>query len=569
MIKRTWGIQAKLLLLMVGIIILTASIFVWFFIAHERNFLLSLGIPPPRIEIFVTRISQNLALILSLIIIFSIVILLFFIKKILFPILKLSSETRMIVGGNLDYPISVETEDEIGEIAKDFKVLEKSLKATIRDLRKRSKEIEALLKATTSMATKLNSQEILKLAMEYITSFLGYDYVLISQLSEDKKETINHIFSGEKEIQQAIEDIIEMPISSVKASFLDLPFIQELYKGKIIIKKELRELIGKAMPESACDAIQVLIGAKSFINIPLLIKENIAYFLLISSPKEEIAKTDLDALSIFIHHAGLALENVKLHQEKALWIEELERTVEEKTKELEVVHKKISHQEKIIALGTMAGRMAHELKNPLAIIRSNVYYLKKKIPKEFIKYLEMIGRAEERSNIVIDETMGFVKGVFLKRDFCNVNHIIEEVLRSLSNEIIKVDVIKELGENIPSIPLDFHWIHNLFVNIIINAVQAIEEKGSFYLDTQKRGIIKIKSSFIDNNVEVSISDSGGGVSSEIRNRVFDPFFGTKIRGTGLGLAICKEIADKHNGTISISDSEYKGACFTIRLPVNE
>lgn len=569
MTKKTWGIQAKLLLLMVGIIILTASIFVWFFIAEERNFLLGLGIPPPRIEIFVTRISQNLALILSLIIIFSIVILLLFIKKILFSILKLSSETRMVVGGNLDYPISVETEDEIGEIAKDFKVLEKSLKATIRDLRKRSKEIEALLKATTSMATKLNSQEILKLVMEYITSFLGYDYVFISQLSEDKKETINHVFSGEKEIQQAIEDIIEMPISSVKASLLDLPFIQELYKGKIIIKKELKELIGKVIPESACDAIQILIGAKNFINIPLLIKENIAYFLLISSSKEEIAKTDLDALSIFVYHVKLALENVKLHQEKALWIEELEKIVEKRTKELEISHKKLAQQEKIIALGTMAGRMAHELKNPLAIIRSNVYYLKKKVPKEFIKYLEMIGRAEERSDIVINETMGFVKGVFLKRDFCNVNHIIDEALESLSNEMIGIDVIKEFQEDIPEIPLDSYWIHNLFVNVIINAVQAIEEKGNFYLGTQKAGIIKIKSSFIDNNIEVSISDSGGGVPPEIRDRIFDPFFGTKTKGTGLGLAISKEIVDKHNGTISVSEGEYKGACFTIRLPGNE
>ncbi|MEW6007743.1 MAG: ATP-binding protein, partial [bacterium] len=271
--------------------------------------------------------------------------------------------------------------------------------------------------------------------------------------------------------------------------------------------------------------------------------------------------------SIFFHCADLALKNAEFYEEKERFAEELEKTLEQKTKELEGVHKKLTHQEKMVALGTMASRIGHELKNPLAIIKSNVYFLKKKVPQEFIKYLEMIGRAEERANIVVEETMGFVKGVLLRSDLVNINRIIEEALRSLSNELIKVDVLKELSADIPPIPLDSHWIHNLFANIIINAVQAMEGEGVFYPNLEKIGRIKIKSQVLDNNIEVSISDSGPGVPQEIKNKVFEPFFGTKIRGTGLGLAISKEIVDKHQGTISVSESEDKGACFTIRIPI--
>ncbi len=566
MINRRFGIQTKILFLVLIIIILTISILIWFFMGEEHNFLLKIGIAPTEIEIFTTRISQKLAFILSLIVLFSLVVLSISIKKILSPILKLSQATRSIVSGDLDYLVNIETGDEIGEIAKDFRVMEKSLKATIRDLRKRNKEIEVIFKASTSL-TKLDSQEILRLIMEYITSFLGYDYVLISSLSEDKKETIGHIFSGDAQIKQAIEDIIERPLSSIRVPISDLPIANELMEGKIVIKKNIKDFIGSAVGESASDAIQVLMGAKNFIDIPLFVKENIAYFILISTSKGEITKSDETALSIFVHHAGLALENAKLYEEKANFARCLEKIVKERTKELDEASKKIAHQEKMVALGTMAGRMGHELKNPLAIIRSNVYFLKKKIPQDFIKYLEMIGRAEERANIVIDETMGFVSGVLLKRNLVDINHIIEEALKSLSHELVKVNVEKELSANIPSILVDSHWIHNLFVNIIINAIQSLDGEGVFHPNLKKLGRIKITSQVIDKNIEVSISDSGPGVPQDIRDKIFEPFFGTKIKGTGLGLAICKEIIDKHNGIISVSDSEEGGACFTIKLPI--
>jgi|GEM_PF-6526209 len=568
MISKKISIQAKILVLMLLIIIITASILISFFIKEEKNFLLTIGIAPYKIETFATKIQGKLTLILSLIVLFSLAILSIFIKKILAPILKLSLATRSVVSGDLDYPVSIDTEDEIGEIAKDFKVLEKSLKATIRDLRKRNEEIETILKVSTEMSSKLDSQEILNLLAGYITSSLGYDYLLISRLSEDKKETIDHIFIGPFEIKQAIEDIIERPISTIRAPISDLPFINELLERKIVIRNNLKELIGKIIGESACDAIQTLIGAKNFIDVPLLVKEDIAYFLLISSSKEKIIKADEIALSILVYHAGLALENARLYEEKAKWADNLSKIVVEKTKELEEAYKKITHQEKMVALGTMAGRMGHELKNPLAIIRSNVYYLKKKVPQELMKYLEMIGRAEERANIVVDETMGFVRGVLLKMDLVDINHIIDEVLGNLSNQLANVDVIKELSGEIPFILGDSHWIHNLFTNIIINAVQAMEGEGGLHPETEKLGRIKIKSGISDGSIEVSISDNGPGVPKEIRDKIFEPFFGTKIRGTGLGLAICHEIIEKHNGTISVSDSEEGGACFTIRLPVN-
>ncbi len=569
MIKQKFTIEVKIIFLILTTVTVVISLLILFFTTKEKELLITLGISPKEIELFINRVSQELILFLGITILVLLIILSILVKKILSPIFKLSLATRTVASGNLDYPIELKTQDEIGEIAKDFTVIERSLKATIRDLRERNKEIELLSKITTKMTTRLNSQEIIGLIIEDLTTELGYDYILVSKLSEDGEYSQDHIFSGDTQMKQAIEDILEEKIENIKAPVSKLPFLPDVSSGKIVIKERLADFIGEVIGESQSDAIQLMLGAKNFVDVPLHIKEKPTYLLLIATSKETITKHDKDILHTFMRAASIGLENALLYEEKTRWADELEKKVEERTKELEEMTAKIAHQEKMVALGTMASRMSHELKNPLAIIRSNVYFLKKKVPMELMKYLDMIGRAEERSNIVVEETMGFVKGVSLKKELANINDCIEEALRSLSHELKKVEVEKEFSEDIPSVLIDVHWIHNLFTNIFINAVQAMEEEGVFHPEGELIGKITIKSCVVNSNIEVSISDTGKGVPQDIKDRIFDPFFGTKIRGTGLGLSISREIIEKHKGSINVFNNESGGATFTVVIPIPE
>jgi signal transduction histidine kinase len=142
----------------------------------------------------------------------------------------------------------------------------------------------------------------------------------------------------------------------------------------------------------------------------------------------------------------------------------------------------------------------------------------------------------------------------------DINNGLESTLNVANNEIkYKATVQKDFGE-IPAIKGYPQQLNQVFMNILVNAAQAIEKKGE----------ITIRTSQVDDQVEVRISDTGSGIPEENLQKIFDPFFTTKDvgKGTGLGMNIAYNIVKKHHGTIAVASQVGKGTTFTIRLPVN-
>ena len=147
-----------------------------------------------------------------------------------------------------------------------------------------------------------------------------------------------------------------------------------------------------------------------------------------------------------------------------------------------------------------------------------------------------------------------------KIQLTDINRNIESTLNMVWNELkYHVEVEKELNE-IPAIECYPQLLNQVFMNLIVNAAQAIENKGK----------IKITSNRYNNHIEISISDTGVGIPEENLTKIFDPFFTTKDvgKGTGLGLHVCYNIVTKHNGTINVESKVGKGTKFTINLPVS-
>lgn len=224
--------------------------------------------------------------------------------------------------------------------------------------------------------------------------------------------------------------------------------------------------------------------------------------------------------------------------------------------EVEVRNKtnKLMQAERLSAIGEISARLAHDLRNPLTVIKGTVEIVKAKSKRDNTafseKQIEMMERAVSRMANQIDDVLDFVK---IQTLHTTRNSIFETIGLSVSK--IKKSAglsINIVGENIDLV-YDADKLEVVLDNIIMNAVEAIDEKGEVS--------IRIKDE--NNEIIIEIKDSGSGVPPELMTKIFEPLFTTKQRGTGLGLASCKRIIEQHGGSISIKT---KPSIFSIKLP---
>jgi signal transduction histidine kinase len=235
-----------------------------------------------------------------------------------------------------------------------------------------------------------------------------------------------------------------------------------------------------------------------------------------------------------------------------------------KAKELERV---VMLQDKMSSLGRVAAGIAHEIRNPLSGINIYLNTLEKIYAKagsldKVKQILRQMQSASGKIESVIKRVMDFSRPSEPQMVLIDMNTPIREALGlssvSLRKRGIKIEA--SLAENLPSCRADSQLIEQVVLNLITNAAEAMKT-----IDGDKR--IEIKSSVEKNHIIVNISDSGPGVPSDIRNKIFDPFFSTKNDSTGIGLSIAQRIATDHGGSLTLSQSKWGGAEFTIAIQI--
>ncbi len=254
----------------------------------------------------------------------------------------------------------------------------------------------------------------------------------------------------------------------------------------------------------------------------------------------------------------MANENIHYLQKE---LDETNRGIVALTLELDRTKDELFSKEKLAVIGKLAGSVGHELRNPLGVISNSVYYLNmrlKDVDQKIIKHLNIIQKEVIRANRIITDLLFFaiVKEPNIEKG--NINLLIKN---SIANTLINgnIEVLLNLGENLPLISLDPLKIQQAFQNIIINAIQAMQEEG----------VLEIKTLIKNNIIEIKIKDTGAGIPKENLKRIFEPLFSTKVKGMGLGLPIAKYIIEQHNGTIQVKSRFNRGSIFTIKLPINE
>ena len=219
--------------------------------------------------------------------------------------------------------------------------------------------------------------------------------------------------------------------------------------------------------------------------------------------------------------------------------------------------------EKLSSLGRLAAGVAHEINNPLGGILLYGTNLIKKLPKEgpLHEGLQVIINETLRCKHIIQDLLEFSRDRPPSKAMANINDIMEKTLSILENEfrLKHIEVKKNLMREMPLIFLDAGQLGQVFVNLLINAVEAIQVSGTVSVQTHM--------SPDQDRLRVEIEDTGCGIAPEHMSRIFEPFFSTKSKGTGLGLAVSYGIVQNHQGTIRVTSQPGQGTCFTVELPI--
>jgi signal transduction histidine kinase len=221
--------------------------------------------------------------------------------------------------------------------------------------------------------------------------------------------------------------------------------------------------------------------------------------------------------------------------------------------------------ERLKVTSRMASEMAHELNTPLGGIIMYSHLLLEDIPEDDPnrEKIVKINKLAHRCKIIVQGLRDFSCQDDPHPKPVQVNTIIHNVIGFLEDHVLLRDVSihRSFASHLPKVPGDENKLEQVFINLIINAAQAMEG----------RGVLTLRTEFAPatNRVRIECSDTGCGIDDQDLVRIFEPFFTTKKqgKGTGLGLSICHGIVQKHGGTITIESSKGQGATFTILLPV--
>lgn len=224
---------------------------------------------------------------------------------------------------------------------------------------------------------------------------------------------------------------------------------------------------------------------------------------------------------------------------------------------------RLARAEKLSSLGEMAAGISHEIRNPLGIIRSSAELLKKKAAKvdPTNTIPDIIVEESSRLNSIITDFINYAKPRSPNIAPCRVEEVIEKNITFLEAQMNKQGYIieKKYQNSLPQIMADSNMLYQSFLNILINAMQAMPNGG--------RILVELSSN--DHLLTVHFDDEGKGIPPENLEKIWDPFFTTKDMGTGLGLGIVKNIIESHGGSIQIVNRPVRGARVTIELPVKQ
>ena len=280
--------------------------------------------------------------------------------------------------------------------------------------------------------------------------------------------------------------------------------------------------------------------------------------------------TELAIRSLFFFLAAAVVNRfVTENRRQAKRYRELAETLAETNRRLEAAQEEARRSERLAALGQLSAGLAHELRNPLSVIKGSAETLTRKLAASDPLTTEMAGYISSevnRMNMIVTRFLDFARPRKLDPHREQIQPLIERALKAAQDRWpeAKIEVERQFAAGLPQVSVDRDLTEQVFTNLVLNAYEAMGPAG---------GKLRVAAAAAQSDgrrgVEVTIEDTGPGIPAELREQIFNPFFTTKESGVGLGLSIVSKIVDDHRGWIRLSSESGKGACFRVFLPEGE
>ncbi len=290
------------------------------------------------------------------------------------------------------------------------------------------------------------------------------------------------------------------------------------------------------------------------------------YALVLVKPKSDVLHTwhTLRTRMFFIFISSVALIILVVFK----LTDTLVTRVKDADEKRELTFRELQHTHKLSSIGRLAAGVAHEINNPMAIINEKAGLMKDLVAyddnfqnkEKFLGLTDSILKSVERCRAITHRLLGFARRMEIQLVELDLNELIQETLGFLEKEALyrNIELVLKLADNLPRICSDRGQVQQVFLNIINNALAAVEDEGEIVITSWEEDA---------DTVGVSIQDNGSGMSEATLKSIFDPFFSTKQeKGTGLGLAITYGIVKKMDGEIKVESKQGEGSIFTVYLP---
>ncbi len=328
------------------------------------------------------------------------------------------------------------------------------------------------------------------------------------------------------------------------------PVIQYLLKSaKPVICEEAKLLAKQNNDTALLSAIEEIDVFNINMCVPSILQGKLLGFLMLGEKLsgEPYSQEDLDLFNTLSTQISLSIENAKAYEE------------------LSTTKDKLFETEKLASIGRLAGGIAHEIKNPLAAIKTFTEYLDKKFDNEDFrdKFQKIVGSEVNRINYIVEQLVSYAQPKRIASDSLNLHEVIDEALSLLNEEIKKNDIgiIKQYAFSTLKLTSDHRQLRQVFINLFTNSIQAMKN-----INTRPRKLT-ITTEYDNSRINVEISDTGEGIAPENMSKIFEPFFTTKDSASGLGLAIVKGIVESYDGGISFTSKNGVGTTAKIFYPL--
>lgn len=495
-------------------------------------------------------------------------------RRVVGPVKQLRYQAEAMAAGDLNAQARVRTRDEIQDLAGAFNTMSRKLRKSYNDLESRVEEsrlranhIFVINEITKAITQALDLDQTFEILKRELPKLLSYDAIWIA-LTDKEAGKLRVAYAEPRSL-----------IDSLSRGTVPLEYS---FHGRSL--RELKAVHGVIGPQDDTDPSQsgvfTLLGFRSFLVAPLPSMDRaLGTLTVVSNRAGAFGEEEEQMLASVAHAVAVGIEQAELFRRTREFAADLERKVEERTRELARANQELIQAEKYAATGRLGANLAHEINNPLGIIKN---YLKisteairrgrdgKGTGEVNLEHLKVIEEEIDRIARIVRQLLDLHRPAEDNPERTDIAALIQDIMKLMEKDLVQqgIEIRSDLEPNMPRPMVAPDLVRQVYINLLRNAQDAMETGGTLTIRARTTQLGEGENA--KPAIAVSIEDTGCGIEPEKMSHIFDPFYTTKSpeHGTGLGLYVSYGIVQRYQGAFDVQSEPGQGTGITVTLPVD-